>query len=268
MSRQHYLMEHDGEIFRLETKTDEHLVRNQALWAGMKEGMTVADIGCGTGKTTSVLQEIVGDTGTVFGFDVSPERIEYARRAYPLSSFHVMDARSIDRANKTFDFVWVRFFLEYFRTDACDLVRNFNSLLNPGGILCLIDLDYNCMSHFELDPDLEQALIGCMEHLRLNHNFDPYMGRKLYSYLFDLGYEDIRVHMHPYHLFFGELDTRDEQNWIAKLDVAVAQSGYTFPGLEGGFLEFRERMHAFLRNPRRFTYTPCILCRGVKPGCR
>jgi hypothetical protein len=35
-----------------------------------------------------------------------------------------------------------------------------------------------------------------------------------------------------------------------------------YPGGPGGFLGDFE---AFFRNPRRFTYTPLILCKGKKP---
>ena len=36
-------------------------------------------------------------------------------------------------------------------------------------------------------------------------NFDPYAGRKLYAYLFDLGYEAIVVSVGAHHVIYGEL---------------------------------------------------------------
>ena len=60
-------MEHDGENERLDRKTDISLAQAQARWAGLKPGMQVADIGCGSGKSTYALFEVVQPGGSVIG---------------------------------------------------------------------------------------------------------------------------------------------------------------------------------------------------------
>lgn len=65
----HYIMESDEETLRLEMKTKSAVIRKQALWAGIKKGMRVADIGCGSGKTTSILYKLVQPGGIVVGVD-------------------------------------------------------------------------------------------------------------------------------------------------------------------------------------------------------
>ncbi len=52
MNHRGYLMESDEETLRLDLKTDAKTVEKQALWAGIKPGMRVADLGFGSGKTT------------------------------------------------------------------------------------------------------------------------------------------------------------------------------------------------------------------------
>lgn len=54
-----YFMESDEEILRLEVKTKVEDVNRQALWAGIKPGMRVADIGCGPGITSDALLQLV-----------------------------------------------------------------------------------------------------------------------------------------------------------------------------------------------------------------
>ncbi|MBW2100511.1 MAG: methyltransferase type 11, partial [Deltaproteobacteria bacterium] len=42
-------------------------------------------------------------------------------------------------------------------------------------------------------------------------------------------------------------------------------SGHRFDEYEGGYEEFFEEFKRFFADPRRFTYTPVISCRGCKP---
>jgi SAM-dependent methyltransferase len=165
-----------------------------------------------------------------------------------------------------FDFAWVRFFLEYHRNNAFEIVRNITGMLKPGGILCLIDLDYNCLTHYGIPGRLEKTLQSAAKELEEKANFDPYMGRRLYSFLYDLGYEDINVDVAAHHLIFGELKDADEFNWLKKVEVASKKISYIFAEYEGGYEEFLEEFRSFFSDPRRLTYSPIISCRGRKPA--
>lgn len=267
MQHSPYLMENDDEVLRLELKTDNDSINRQALWAGIAPGMRVADIGCGTGKTTCCLHSLTQPGGITVGVDASQKRIDYAREHYDIAGieFSYRDiCQPLDDLG-SFDFAWVRFVLEYHRASSFHIVQNIARLLKPGGILCLIDLDYNSLTHFGLSPRLERAILGVMAALEKDCDFDPYMGRKLYSYLFDLGYRDIDVDISPHHLIFGELNDKDAFNWLKKVEVAARQSGYPFAEYNGGYEEFGEEFRLFFTDPRRFTYTPVICCRGRKP---
>ena len=73
-----YLMENNEESLRLDLKTDLKIVEEQAAWAGRRPGMRVLDVGCGIGKTTAGLYDLVQPGGTAIGIDSSEERIRYA----------------------------------------------------------------------------------------------------------------------------------------------------------------------------------------------
>ena len=267
MTDRGYIMESEDESIRLDLKTDPAVIQEQAVWAGLKPGMRLADMGCGPGKTTFHLNTIVQPSGSAVGIDISEQRIRYARAHYQHSEveFYVGDIRKPFEGMGPFDFIWVRFVLEHYLSGSVDIVNNLTSVLKPGGIMCLVDLDYNCLSHYGIPPTLENTLTGVMRALQERANFDPYAGRKLYSYLYDLGYRDIMVSMSPHHLIFGELDEVDEYNWRKKLEIAVKNSGYPFREYEDGYHGFRREFKRFFSNPRRFTYTPVIACRGRKP---
>lgn len=267
LSKSKYLMEHEKEAQRLDQKTDRERLSEQALWAGLRPGMRVADIGCGSGKTTGFLHSLVQPGGSAMGVDASAERIAHAQRTQSSlgATFVCRNIYAPLEDLGTFDFIWSRFFLEYHRQESFAIVQRLTDLLQPGGIMCLVDLDYNCLSHYGLPARLEKTVCGVMKTLEQTADFDPYVGRKLYAYLYDLGYEEIRVEMSAHHLIYGELDSTDAFNWATKVEVAAQNSGYPFSDYPGGYDEFRKEFMTFFQDPRRFTYTPLIACRGRKP---
>lgn len=260
-------MESDEETLRLDMKTDGKIVQKQALWAGIQPGMRVADLGFGSGKTTYYLHKLIQPDGSIVGVDIAEERIKYATEHYSDNGIEYLCRNICEPLDDLglFDFIWVRFVLEYYRSQSFEIVRNISSILKPGGVLCLIDLDYNCLSHFGLPKRFEETLFGIMTTLEETANFDPYVGRKLYAFLYDLGYQAIDVDVAPHHLIYGELEEVDAFNWTKKVEVAVKESEYRFEDYEGGYEAFFEEFKSAFADPRRFTYTPVILCRGTKP---
>lgn len=266
--RKTYIMEHPDEVIRLELKTDPNELRRQARWCGLKPGLRVLDVGCGPGKTTSIFNNMVQPGGCTVGIDYSRDRINYAKKHYGQKEgmdFFVRDFMESMKDIGSFDIVWVRFILEYFRKDSLQLVNNLKQCLKPGGWLCLVDLDYNCLNHYELPAKMEEMLQIMMKYMERKFNFDPYAGRKLYSYLYDSGFEHIKVHVTAHHLFYGRIAEHHLYNWMKKLEVNASRVNMLFKSYPGGYSSFMKNFRDFFLSERRFTYTPMILCRGRKP---
>lgn len=263
-----YFMESEEEVFRLDVKTNPTAVKRQALWAGIKPGMRVLDAGCGSGKTTAVLHSLVEPNGSVIGIDFSKNRIEYAKAHYEKQgiTFLLGDIRNPLDYLGMFDVVWVRFVLEYYRSNAFEIVKNLSRIVKPGGILCLIDLDHNCLNFFGLSERLEKTIQGIIHTLMERFNFDPYAGRKLYSYLFDLGYESIDVHVEAHHLIYGKISNADAYNWTLKLLTIGKKIQFDLSDYGNGYEAFLKEAITFLTDPRRFIYTPVIMAKGLKPS--
>jgi SAM-dependent methyltransferase len=261
-----YLMESEEENDRLDLKTDPIVVRQQGMWARVGQNMRIADLGCGSGKTTSVLHQLAQPGGSAVGVDISRKRVEYAREYYGCDGveFVCQDIRlPLDNLGE-FDFVWIRFVLEYYRSNAADIVYNVSKVLKPGGTICLIDLDLNCMNHYRLPDKLERAIVYFMKTLEEKANFDVYAGRKLYSYLYDLGYEGIDVNVSAHHVIYGELGPIDAFNWTKKLEVLASKLEFDLPEY-GSIRELSDDFTRFFSEPRRFSYTPMICVCGKKP---
>ena len=263
-------MESEEESLRLDLKTDPGVVEEQARWAGVVPGMRVVDLGCGAGKTTHILNRLVQPGGEVVGIDHSRQRIDYAVERYAESgiSYVQRDARGSLYDLGRFDLVWIRFLLEYYEQQSYEIAKNAYQLLSPGGILCLLDLDHNCLGQFGASERLEKTMRNMVLGTQRQYGFDPFVGRKLYSYLYDLGCVDIEVRMSAHHLIYGELSEIDRFNWLSKAEAARNAPGIFANDYPGGYEEFHRELVGYLEHPRRFIYTPLIMCKGKPPPVR
>lgn len=266
MLENNYFMENDVESFRLDVKIDPESITRQAKWAGIRPGMRVADLGCGPGKITALLHDLVQPGGTVVGVDGSAERLDYARRKYGRKGIEFVQGditMPLDHLGD-FDFIWVRFVLEYYLSKSAAMVKNFSRSLKPGGIICLVDLDHNPFSSYGMPARLDATFRRIMGELEEKTDFDPHAGRKLYAMVYDLGFEHIDVRVENYRVAFGRIDEFDVFNMLKKIEVIPERINFRFDGYPGGYAEFFQEAQAFLSDPRRFVYTPLIACRGSK----
>ncbi len=262
-----YLMESEEENIRLEIKTDPKALRKQALWCGVKPGMRILDAGCGPGITTSLLYDMIQPGGSIVGVDFSETRIAYAKENYGGKNgieFSLHDLRESMEKYGQFDLIWVRFVLEYYRKGALDIVRNLKKCVKPGGTLCLLDLDYNCLNHYELPPQIAKILPIIMNYIDERYNFDTFVGRKLYSFLYDNQFKKIDMDLTAHNLIFGEVNDKDRFNWNKKIEMGARKAEKLLNSYPGGYQQFSRDSNKFLIDPRRFTYTPLLLCKGIK----
>lgn len=264
-----YLMESEEEAVRLDIKTDPDALRRQALWCGVRPGMRVLDCCCGSGKTTSLLYDLIQPGGSIVGIDFSEQRLSYAQEHYGGRKgieFRPQNLCETMEDLGKFDLIWVRFVLEYFKKEASDIVGNLKRCLAPGGTLCLIDLDYNCLTHYDVPAPLAATLFAIMDSLDKQNNFDIFIGRKLYSFLYDNGFQNIEVELMAHNLLYGTIRDRDKYNWTKKMEMAAKVSKGVIDGYPGGPEQFYSDVDRFIGDPRRFSYTPLVLCKGSVPG--
>ena len=184
-----YLMESEGEILRLELKTDPDALREQAHWCGIRPGQRILDAGCGPGKTTFILYNMIQPGGEIIGIDQSEDMVRYATDKYGNHDgilFYSRDFKHRINDLGEFDIIWLRFILEYHLRDGIEIIKNLSSVLKAGGYLCLLDLDHNCLNQYPLPVKIQDLLTRLIDVLQREHNFDPYAGRKLYSYLYGI----------------------------------------------------------------------------------
>ncbi len=115
---------------------------NKNLLPLLRKGLTVMDVGCGSGAITIGIAEKVGDGGRVVGIDTSAELISLAIEkysAFPQLSFlrvNVMDFET----DLQFDVITAARTLQWMNDPKKALLKMKNCLKNDG---CISVLDYN-----------------------------------------------------------------------------------------------------------------------------
>ena len=113
--------------------------RRQALLrAGLKPGMTVLDIGTGTGLVAREAATLVGDPTLVTGVDPSPGMVEHARVPAGVRLL-AGSAEAIPSPDGAADFLSMGYALRHI-SDLRPAFAEFFRVLRPGGRLCLLEI--------------------------------------------------------------------------------------------------------------------------------
>jgi len=113
--------------------------RQFLLDAGLKAGMKVLELGCGTGNTTSWIADRVGVNGRITAVDASEKQIEYAKSKCKESGlanveFIVAAAESLILPSESFDFAYSRLLLMHLK-EPVQAIKKMFELVRKGGIV-------------------------------------------------------------------------------------------------------------------------------------
>lgn len=223
----------------------------------------VLEVGCGPGVIACAAAR-ERPRSTVTGVDLSPAR--FARSAADLPRNLMLreaDAAELPFANGVFDVVYSRFLLEYL-ADKQAAVDEMVRVCGPGGRVLLQDLDGQLLWHFPEDAELQEGLHRVLGALG-KWGFDPFVGRKLFSFCKLAGLQDIRVSAESHHLYAGPIDDYNLQLWQAKFDIVLPVAAGLLGG-EAAALALRERFLDYLRRDDSLTYSVLFTVEGTKPA--
>jgi demethylmenaquinone methyltransferase/2-methoxy-6-polyprenyl-1,4-benzoquinol methylase len=108
---------------------------------GVKEGMNILDLGCGTGILFDILRRRVGKSGTVTGIDFSIQMALKAHRNFPFNNVNVIDADVVALPLKSNSFDMAVSFWSFPNfSDKPKAVKEIHRVLKPGSRLYIIQL--------------------------------------------------------------------------------------------------------------------------------
>jgi ubiquinone/menaquinone biosynthesis C-methylase UbiE len=253
-----YLMEDEREAYRLERKVDAEAWVARFLPDPMD---SVLEAGCGPG---ALLEAIAHrhHPARLYGVDISAARVSLAQERLARFNGRVFlsDARALPLDDQSIDLVYARFLLEYLdKREAA--VREMVRVCAPGGTIMLQDLDGQLVNVYPEEPmlaaDMEKVLASFQKT-----GFDPFVGRKLYTFLYRAGVRDIRVAVEPYHLVAGPFSDSQRALWKLKLDIARARIETVLASRTDQFIG---DYLAWLDRPDTFYYSNLVTVSGTRP---
>ena len=207
--------------------------------ASLKPGERVLDVGCGCGKTTGKLAELVGPTGHVTAVDVSVPMLDLARARTGSNIKHVEfvtgDAETYEFEPESYDVIFSQFGLMFFHNlDAAFL--NLIRALKPNGRLSFV-----CWRL----PDLNPWLVLPFEAVR---EFVPDMPKpspdvvsgafslapkeRVEGLLRNAGFADVQLEVFDCPTRMGDGDLDECMNFVADFSNPVATAlRKSHPGL-------------------------------------
>ena len=200
--------------------------RELLLRAGIKPGMRVVDLGCGTGMTTQLLAELVGPTGKVIGVDYSAAQVEQARALLPnqLSNVRFVEASATETGlpKEAFDLVYCRFLLIHL-PDPEAALREMHELLKPEGIIAVEDGDLT--SADSEPPSLLREFSNLFGALGPKWGVDYTLGRRLFHMVAEANFSQVEVTLNQ------PVFAQGENKRLLELSVAEAGSSFVAAGL-------------------------------------
>lgn len=123
---------------------------------GIKSGMTVAEIGAGSGRFSVRLAKRVGDAGKVYANDIDPVALEFMRKRCKeenIENMIVVEGEEIDPRLPpgALDVVTIVNTLHMIN-EPIPLLKNIIPTLKPNGILAVIDTDRDKFILMNRDP--------------------------------------------------------------------------------------------------------------------
>jgi ubiquinone/menaquinone biosynthesis C-methylase UbiE len=253
-------MESTYEAERIHKKTDYDLIFRNIDRFKIPQNSSILDVGCASGDVLKAhFEKGYCDCS---GLDFSFERLRFAKNLLKdhCPKLYSADAYHLPFKNETFDMVHSRFLFEYLKEPLKCLIE-MKRVTKIGGKVIVGDLDGNCVFNAIMDKQLEAAFQSVMEKLSIT-GFDPYIGRKLFTYFHEAGFEDVKVFAEIYHKIFGKINQKDKENWNAKIQNISRLIGS--PENQKILSDIIKSFNAFLESERTLTYSVLFYVVGNK----
>ena len=206
----------------------------------LTEGMTVLDIGCGTGTITRGIAEIVGAGGRVVGVDSNPALINKARQLHqdvPGLEFEVADIFNLTYQDE-FHIVTSARVLQWL-SNPLKALETMKSATKIGGKVLILDYNHEKIS-WEPEPPLSmQSFYASFLKWRSDAGMDNAIADNLKTLFKQVGLNETIIS--PQHEITNRMDHDFHERISIWTDVAASRG---IQMVEDGYITDRERATA------------------------
>ncbi|TSB45950.1 class I SAM-dependent methyltransferase [Alkalicoccobacillus porphyridii] len=178
------------------------------------EGMSVLDVGCGTGTITKGIAEIVGSRGRVVGIDQNPAFVETANESaldLPMLSFMEGDVYDLPFENE-FDMVTSARVLQWL-SDPVRALRTLIAAAKPGGKIIILDYNHEKIKWEPEPPESTKQFYRAFLKWRADAGMDNEMADHLEEMYGRVGLSQIHTHIQD------EVVTRSDPDFMKKINI-------------------------------------------------
>ena len=157
-------------------------------------GMSVLDVGCGSGAITRGIAEVVGRAGSVVGVDVSEALLAHAVASHSDHANLSFEAADVFRLGyrEEFDLVTAARVLQWL-ADPPAALASMVAAVKPGGTIVVLDYSHT-KSHWEPDPPTEfTSFYEAFLRWRAGAGMDNVLADHLAEMLREVGLRDVEV---------------------------------------------------------------------------
>ncbi|MFK3938062.1 methyltransferase domain-containing protein [Alkalihalobacillus sp. NPDC078783] len=160
----------------------------------LEPGMTVLDIGCGTGAITRDIAKAVGEKGRVVGMDNNPAFVEKARTMHedlPNVQFEVGTIYQL-KDEASFDLVTCSRVLQWL-ADPLEALKQMVQVTNVGGRVIVLDYNHDKISWDPLPPKSTNNFYSAFLKWRADAGMDNTIADNLERLFYEAGLTHIHV---------------------------------------------------------------------------
>lgn len=184
---------------------------NKNLLKYLKEGISVLDVGCGSGAITKGIAE---KAGKAMGIDTSESLIAQARKNYgdiPNLEFQVADIHTFDTTER-YDIITAARVLQWL-SDPKETLLKLKPLLKEGGVLAILDYNHEKIQWHPALPVEMQKFYDAFLQWRQDAGFDNAIADNLSNLFSELNFKEIHVEVQ------FELTQKREPDFAAKAGI-------------------------------------------------
>jgi ubiquinone/menaquinone biosynthesis C-methylase UbiE len=195
----------------------------------LREGLSVLDVGCGTGSISKDIANAVGRSGHVVGIDNTKHFIESGKESCKgISNLELIHSDLFSyEPNEKFDLVVSARTFQWLSNPA-EALQKIKTWIKPGGMVSILDYNHEAIEWYPKPPKSMLLFYDAFLKWRANAGMNNHIAENLEEYFTTSGFRRIEV------LEANEVSTRSSHNFtqragiwskVAELNQIVAE-GY------------------------------------------